>query len=196
MKNLPVVYDHRRGCGYRKPGGLYLMAPAGGHPCCKLPIPLHICPTCGGGIKPARGWSWFDSDHFISKDPCPEQEGPFLLCPLAEGGLGRQGLIWVGEKFYPHPADFMAEVAHQGFSRRIPHLPKDFKLGETWVFLAHRKAMSDANGPISGVFFVFQPTQIQYVVKGDETDEALERLEKRGISPVHVVNLTDAEVAA
>ena len=33
----------------------------------------------------------------------------------------------------------------------------------------------------------FQPTAIEYVVKGDETEEELEALEARGIEPVKVI---------
>ena len=53
-----MAVEARRGCGYRKVGGLYLMGGTGGMPCCKMPIPLHVCPTCHGGIKQTRGWSW------------------------------------------------------------------------------------------------------------------------------------------
>ena len=55
--------------------------------------------------------------------------------------MGRVGLIWVGEKFYPTPQDFCAEAEKMGISRRIPAVPNDFVLGETWVWLAHRKAI-------------------------------------------------------
>jgi len=55
---IEVRYESKRGCGWRKPGGLYLMADGPAELCGKLPIPLEICPSCGGGIKLSRGWTW------------------------------------------------------------------------------------------------------------------------------------------
>lgn len=46
-----------RGCGYRKIGGLYLCGEYISVPCDRLPYPLDICPTCGGGIKVSRGFT-------------------------------------------------------------------------------------------------------------------------------------------
>lgn len=50
--------EPRRGCGYRKEGGLYLVGGGLSAPCGRLPIPLTVCPVCNGGIHPARGWTW------------------------------------------------------------------------------------------------------------------------------------------
>lgn len=41
----------------------------GGYPaesCHRLPFPLEVCPTCGQGIKPARGWTWIDGVKLFS----------------------------------------------------------------------------------------------------------------------------------
>lgn len=56
-----MAVEARRGCGYRKVGGLYLIAGELGEPCHRLPFLLVCCPTCGVGIKPARGWTWVDA---------------------------------------------------------------------------------------------------------------------------------------
>ena len=102
-----------------------------------------------------------------------------------------------------------------GVSRRIPAVPKDFVLGETWVLLGHRKAIMracsagcgdearpDPDCPICagsgyeyrpGVITAFLPIAVEYVVKGDETEEELEALEARGLSLVQVV--TDQQEA-
>ena len=81
-----MAVEARRGCGYRKVGGLYLMGGTGGMPCCKMPIPLHVCPTCHGGIKQTRGWSWIDPQPWI-KGTCQDRlVGAGLKlqgCPLA-----------------------------------------------------------------------------------------------------------------
>lgn len=102
---------------------------------------------------------------------------------------GRQGLIWVGGQFYKRPEDCAREAMQQGVSRRLSQLPKDFKLGETWVFVAHREAISESCP--DWVFHAFKPSAVEYVVKGTETDEELERLEKRGLTPVRVQRVED-----
>lgn len=56
-----MAVEPRRGCGFRKVGGLYLVAPALGEVCHRLPFLLVTCPTCGAGFKPARGWTWVDA---------------------------------------------------------------------------------------------------------------------------------------
>jgi hypothetical protein len=48
--------EGQRGCGFREPGELYLVCDGPGRACGKLPIPLAVCPACGGAIKPGRGW--------------------------------------------------------------------------------------------------------------------------------------------
>ena len=144
--NIETRVTAKRGCGYRKPGGLYLVSPAGGMPCCKLPFILTVCPCCGAGIKPARGWTWIDADALFSTKPCTAPDAPAKFftggsCPLSLK-IGKAGLIWVGEKFYPTAEDFMKEAQAQGISRRVSAIPKGFKLSETWVLLAHRLAVS------------------------------------------------------
>lgn len=105
---------------------------------------------------------------------------------------GRAGLLWVGEAFYPTPDDFSTEAARQGISRRIHQIPREFKLGETWVLFAHRKTidrptLEDPKAKWPGIFHTFKPTEIQYVVKGTESEDELEAMAKRGITPVRVV---------
>lgn len=216
-----------RGCGVRKPGGLYLVSGQLSEPCPLLPYETKVCPTCGEGVRPARGFTWVDAAKFIP----PVSHGTDdhdLVCPLspdyeikwkddvgfvpngpAKSRLGRCGLIWVGESFYPTPESFMAEAARMGVSRRITAVPRDFVIGETWVLLGHRKAIEracpdcgdepggDAECPVCtgtgfvhvpGVITAFRPTAIEYVVKGDETDDDIEALEARGLTPVRVVN--------
>ena len=44
----------------------------------------------------------------------------------------------------------------------------------------------------TGIFTTFMPTAVEYVVKGDETPEELDALEKRGLSLVKVIRAEDA----
>lgn len=184
---IRTVHEGPRGCGYRKPGGLYLIAGAPTEPCPKLPIALTACPTCGGGIKPARSWTWVDADRLT--DPGPHGDSRHsAACPLTPG-TGPAGLIWVGQGFYPTPSAFLTEAGTMGICRLITTVPRDLVVGETWVLLAHRSALPpiEAGGEKQpGIFSLFRPTRIEYVVRGTERDEELERLAARGIEPVRV----------
>ena len=194
-----MAVEARRGCGYRKVGGLYLMGGTGGMPCCKMPIPLHVCPTCHGGIKQTRGWSWIDPQPWI-KGTCQDRlVGAGLKlqgCPLAVPGMlgDKVGLLWIGEKFYPTSTSFSREADELGISRRISAIPRGFKVGEHWVFLAHPKAVSGINPETGeeewtpGVFKVFCPTRIEKIITEtmSQNEELMKDLADRGITPVVV----------
>lgn len=211
MVNVVVVHDQKRGCGWRKAGGLYLRADGAAASCGKLPLPLCKCPTCGAGIKFARSWTWVDAKALGSTAVCKEQSQSCAVCPLG-GVIERAGLLWIGEKFYKTPGDFTSEARDQGISRRLPQVPKDFKVGVTWVLVAHRKTIvrpcddcsnkepCDNCPPCAAcggagvlytpaIFAAFKPSRIEYVVKEGDTEEKLERLVKRGITPVRIVRV-------
>lgn len=183
-----MAVEPRRGCGYRKVGGLYLVGGGAGAPCCKLPILLDVCPCCGGGIKQSRGWTWIDPRPFLKK-AC-EWTG---ICPAADPAkLGEKvGLIWIGEGFYPTADSFIEEANKLGISRRIKAVPRGFKLGEHWVFLAHPKIGELPSGtdepplPVGGIFRIFKPTRIEKIVTESQAADADEmaKLEKAGITP-------------
>jgi hypothetical protein len=192
----------RRGCGFRKPGGLYLVSESEGMGCGRLPIRLDRCPCCSAGIKPSRGWTWIDPRPLIAPLACTHamDHSDCAGCPLRPASLqtiNRAGLLWVGGAFYDSPETFNREARELGISRRVQQLPRDFKVGETWVFLAHRHAIpagvsvdgQPANTP--GIFSVFRPQAIEYVVSGKETPETLRRLAARGITLVRVDKLIE-----
>ena len=212
--------EGRRGCGFRKPGGLYLVSDGLTEPCPLLPVEMTVCATCGQGIRPARGYTWVDGGKVVP----PQIHGGTqhtAVCPFGPGGtkeqiidgdyqsrLGRCGLIWIGEAFYPTADSFMDEANRMGVSRRITAVPRDFVVGETWVLLGHRKAIErvcpecgddarDEECPVCsdtrkvhrpGIVTAFRPSAIEYVVKGDETDEEIETMERRGLTCVRVTN--------
>ena len=188
--SVQVRQDRRRGCGWRKAGGLYLVAGGPAAPCGKLPIPLGVCPTCHAGIKPTRGWTWIDGDAIAGQQHCDLRVEQCLSCPLSRR-LGRVGLLWIGEQFYPTPAHWTREALGQGISRRISAVPKDFKIGETWVFVAHRLVIRDGETMRPAVFHIFKPTAVEYVVEGLESDEELAALANRGITPVRIERLEE-----
>lgn len=230
LSEVPVLTEGRRGCGYRKAGGLYLVSGPGLlTPCGKLPLVLDVCPTCRGGIKPTRSYEWVNAWALFGERTCSHAGTTYCsACPLggqlatADSPL-RMGLIWIGESFYPTPADWMAETDRMGASRRIPNVPRDFEVGKTWVLVAHRKAIPHKCDCVrraapdeelfgrqepaadcklcsgkgvwyeKAIFHAFKPTRIEYVCKGDETEEELDKMIGRGISPVIVREKAEAE---
>lgn len=197
MPNITILREKPRGCGYRKPGGMYLRTDGIGSACLKLNIPLTVCPCCGGGVKQARGWTWVNTKLFESPR-CPKgcEVDWKCTCPFGQRDL-RMGLMWVGaSKFYPTPEAFAEEAAAYGVSKRLHQIPKDFRVGQTWVALAHPKACPgvDEKGSAAempGIFHAFRPSRIEYVVKGTETEDELKALEKRGLSLVQVIPLDE-----
>lgn len=203
MPSIRSSREAKRGCGYRKPGGMYLVAGKPSVSCYRLPLPLCRCPVCDAGIKFARGWTWISPRRLFADVPCQypaEHGGSIAPLPCQRCLLGelpeRAGLIWIGEKFYPTPADFMREASTRGLSRRIQAVPRKFQLGQDIVLLAHLRCIPK---PLTlhgeeakleydpGVFTAFKPEAIEYVITGKETEEELERLEQRGLSLVDVI---------
>lgn len=203
--NIQVVHEGKRGCGYRKVGGLYLRSDGPTMACGRLPIPLTVCPCCNHGFKPSRGWTWVNADEIIeaSGKECDMDKSNCAVCPIGralEGKLGMAGLLWIGEQHYHTPDDFTQEASEMGISRRIHSVPRDFKLGETWVLLAHRKAIKVLSEDglakyVPAIFRVFKPSRIEIVCDGTETDEVIDGYIKRGLTPVIVDNsLAEVEV--
>jgi hypothetical protein len=78
-----------------------------------------------------------------------------------------------------------------GVSRRIKSVPHHFKIGDTWIFLAHIKTpvvgadiTSPEQKPIKAIFHAFVPTAVEYIVTGQETPDELTAIEDRGIDLV------------
>ena len=213
MPEIRTSYERSRGCGFRKGGGTYLVTDEGKllQPCGRLPLVLDICPTCGQGIKFSRSPGWVDPALLFEGNECRMKRkslrshseilqkifgGPFgaktsasCLCPLDDpSSLGRSLLMWVGEKFYPSPMDWLQESQRQGISRRIASVPRGFIPGETWILVAHKKVnIEGGQKPQPAVFHLFRPDRIEYVVSGQESEEELAKIEKRGISLVKVI---------
>lgn len=229
---ITICNEGKRGCGYRKPGGKYLMSGGPSVACCKLPHELDVCPCCGAGIKPSRGWTWIDPRPIFGlqtgiDEGCTKDHSG--LCPLSDAYLEehkgeKMGLLWIGGRYYKKPEDWTKEAMQMGVSRRISQIPRDFKLGKTWVLVAHRehdtKVCPDCDGsgnvdtptitdalprcekckgkgvlPVAAIFHAFKPERIEYIIKGDETEKELERMEKQGITLVKLVRDEKQEAA-
>ncbi len=226
MKGL-VVVEEKRGCGYRKPAkdgvGIYLVGPETGVSCGRLPFPLGGCPVCGGGIHASRGWTWIEPRRLfrLPEESCNKKlplavapalymAGSEMRCERCPMGFcmpeGRHGLIWIGEKHYKAPQEFLAEARKMGLSRKIKTVPKNFRLGETIVYLAHRCAvqtvehgtpLGDVQKMLPGVFSTFMPTGIDLVVADAENvPEKAEKLaEQYGARVIQVVRAPESNPA-
>jgi len=172
-----MAIEPKRGCGYRKVGGIYLVADGPGVPCGRLPIPLTLCPTCGAGIKQTRGWTWVDLPPLVEAAglQCQASLEVCFVCPLRDPRkIGRAGLLWIGEQFYPTPDHFTFEAATLGISRRIKAVPPGFKVGETWVLLAHPKTIrvvSEGRSHIAGIFRVFKPQRVEVIITESQSED-------------------------
>jgi hypothetical protein len=185
-----MAVEPRRGCGYRKVGGLYIVTLGTGRGCGRMPTRAAACPTCNQGLKPFRGWGWIDSQPVFGDRAC-STPGNCAGCPLADGNvaeLGPVGLIWVGGKYYRSPRDFLKEAAHLGISRRISGVPKGLVLNETWVCFGHRQTEFGDGSVGPGLFYLGRPTAIEKLVTESQARDAaeMEKLAKRGITPVVV----------
>jgi len=175
-----MAVEQERGCGFRKVGGLYLCGEGFHMPCDRLPYELTVCPTCGEGVKFTRGFRWLNWHEYAGQHRlCNDNPS----CPVCYPEPIPYGLLWVGEEFYT-PASFIAEAARMGVSKRIPAVPRNLKLGESWVLLAHPKACQ-TDEPAPGVFYAFKPQRVEMLIwESEATPEYLAELEKRKVTPV------------
>lgn len=171
-----MAVEAARGCGYRKVGGLYIVGGFEGVPCCRLPVVLDICPTCGQGVKFSRGIQWVAPELVFKGFPeCVTSLPTYLAsdlakvsCPLAFP-KDKMALMWVGEKFYT-PDTFSKEALEMGVSKRISAFPKGFVLGKTRVLLAHKNAVKAGEDEMGrpvykpGVFMSFVPQRLERIV--------------------------------
>ena len=141
--------EAKRGCGYRKINGLYIIGDSWGTPCVKLPYDLECCPVCSAGLKQSKGWTWVSPNKMFDVKDCPNlrpRPDSVIKAERCElGGIcpftleGKHGMMWVGKRFYS-PQKFDEESTTMGISKRISGVPRGFKLGETWVLLGHPDA--------------------------------------------------------
>lgn len=206
-----MAHEAKRGCGYRKVGGLYLCGEYIGVPCDRLPYPLDVCPVCGGGIKVSRGFTEINPlQLFHYHQPCNDK---VPNCHLCQPPTGVGYIMRVGHKFYTVES-FKTEAGQMGISKRIPFIPKGLELGKTVVYLAHNKACEVTEAPKYqhpmsvpeetsqdkllddgkkeyrvGIFTAFIPQRVEMPIwEHQDTPETREKLALRGITPVILGN--------
>lgn|SRR5574341_501127 len=143
-----MAVESKRGCGYRKVGGLYMMGSGLAARCDRMPYRLDRCPTCGNGVKFTRGVTWLQPDFFPVHEGCHDH-GPCPVCgyvgadkdgEIPSDDHGPHLLLWIGRAHYS-PESYLDESRRLGISRRLSAVPKGLVLGETWVLLAHLDAV-------------------------------------------------------
>lgn len=200
--------EAERGCGYRKIGGLYLVAdPGPALDCDGLPLHLDPCGCCGFEPAFSRNLQQIKAEYIIQAEKIlhyrmhPEESGldPEMaieencscpdMCPIchAEGQTAQGislGLMFVGAQNYT-PESFIQESVKLGISKRIAEIPSWLKLGETWIFLAHMK-VPDHKLQTNGGLLEKEPTYHKAIFYGFKPA----RLEM----PVWKGDLTNAEI--
>lgn len=182
-----MAVEAKRGCGYRTVGSLYLCGGGIWTTCDRLPYEVGACPVCGEGIHFPRSLHQIDplglfGYHEICKDR--------LSCRMCQPDHEIAFILGVGEKYYS-PQTFITEAQTMGVSKKIASIPKNLKLGETWVYLIHRKAIyagKDDEGKDTyktAIFSAFVPQTVEMPIwKSKATKRKTKELEKRGIIPV------------
>lgn len=191
-----MAVEEKRKCGFRKVGGMYFVGSGMSGDCHRLPMPIHVCPVCSNGLKYSMGFTWLDPGKFFGK--CTHEDEPCHLrgCNVCSPPEGKHGLLWVGKKFYS-AEEFTHEAIMQGVSKRISAVPRDFKLGETWIYLAHLEGGKIIEPLLEGgtmeqkipaVFYAFKPARIEKIITQSQSEdkEFMEDLDKRNITPVIV----------
>ena len=213
MIEIETREEHQRRCGWRKEGGLYL---AGGDVVVLSGCKKRLRRTAReAGIVLSRGWAWVDTGEILDgckwdsmvvfAEPLAGSPSELLmspgcgslhggsLCPLSDPPQ-RAGLLWIPKAYYPWPLCFYQEASALGIAFRIRALPKGFEIGKTMVLLAHVNAVFNDRSLheyrelayIPGIYAAFIPQAVEYVVKGTETEEELQGLVKKGITPVRI----------
>lgn len=107
---------NERGCGTRKPGGLYM--------CC--------------GMSPYGK----PVEHFLIDPAVPHDVVPFRTPQIFNKEGLNHVLVYIGEGFYPNVPKFIDETRRMGVSRRIPaNFPIDKLQQGSCMMMVHGKAL-------------------------------------------------------
>lgn len=212
MPNIKTITERKRGCGFRHAGGFYFRSEERAKVCGMLPVPFIACEYCDCIPQQSRGFQWMTGKYFqyiVSGNTCRREEeasNPCGSCNFINVvfDVKRIALDWVGSSHYKTTEQFTREADEMGISRRLPVKIdtegniktvglKDFQIGKDWIALAHKKAALaiPENGHIEiavpGIFTIYRPRCIEYIVKGNESIEFLEKLESQGVELVKIV---------
>ena len=149
-----MAIESIRGCGFRFVNAVYLCGSGLISPCDRPPIVLEACPTCGSGdigtVRAPRKIQPLEllGEHLIERT-IPDESGTahsdvcdeHPICVICNPSLALESayILGVGKRYYS-PSSFIDEVKKLGVSKRIGFIPKEMKLGESWVYLTHPEA--------------------------------------------------------
>lgn len=182
-----MAIEKKRGCGYRKVGGLYLVGGGITMPCDRLPFVIKECECCGFKPPMFRGFSWINK-KYLGKDHSVMLEcNCFSLCPICHPGYYEEdkfGFMWVSHVYYT-PASFIQEAKELEVSKRISYIPKDLKIGD-WVLLAYKPKKKDPEKD-PYIFYAFKVQRIEKLIwESQATEDALKKLKDKDLTPVIV----------
>jgi hypothetical protein len=180
MLSVTECIESPRLNGYRKQGHLYLIGNLPNFNCCKLPIELPAGSIPKVGLLPMP--------QEFENTMC---SGPITSCVdqrMSKPG-NISGMFWVNEVHYPSAAFFVHEARTNAIQIKIKHLHCGIKPGESWVLLAHRKAIVDYSDGMQGfvdeageahttvkykpgIFSLFRVDRIEYVLGDHEVEKA------------------------
>ena len=186
----PVTVTKReRGCGFRSPGGNYIMGGAWPTPCDRLPMPIPVCATCGTTIEFFRGAKKINPRDLFKVHPEVRDQINFCsctpACPVCYPPI-KGWVMWVGEQFYTIES-FMSEARSQGLSKRIAQFPKEMAPGD-YLYLAYKKGYQERGTedwkPV--IFTASIISRFEHVLtdKQKENPEYIANLESKGVVPV------------
>lgn len=181
-----MAVEARRGCGFRKVHGTYLVSGDIWATCDRLPVEVKPCPTCGGGIHfPLSLKEINPLDLFGKHDKCKDEHKP---CPMCQPTKDPAYILGVGKMFYNDPTKFISEAVNMGVCKRVAFIPKNLKVGKTVIYLIHKKAIYDGHERYRmGVFATFVPKRIEKLFwESEKTDKLVKHCEKQGITPVWI----------
>lgn len=194
-----MAIESKRGCGYRKVGGTYVVSGNFWASCDRLPFPLTVCPCCGEGYRPSRSLREIDPRGMLGgkHEPCICKTNCYICNPgklysYEDESLDKVShyLEWIGGNFYKDHSTFISEAQKLGISRRLKNgVPRGVVVGKSVFYLAHRDILftkrSNAakgftrqlfeKGP--GIFMAFVTQRIEHICTQSEFD-LTERYEK------------------
>ena len=121
MEGAKSITGILRGCGRRKPGGLY------------------VCSGLSTFGRPLN--------EFVVDPALPFEGEPFRAPMVIERDGKKHLVLWVGSEYYPYPSDFIEETRNYGLSKRIPNKFQIEALEQgSMLFLVHQKAIVEDFG--------------------------------------------------
>jgi len=133
-----ITNEAARGCGFRKEGGMYLISNGLSSDCGALPVPLTVCPCCGGGVKFSRAFTRIDTRElfgWLKNEAACENLG---IEPLDTPCAMDPGKTLMNAMYREYNGDVPAA--------RCQHCPINSPpetAGLIWIGKAHYKATSD-----------------------------------------------------